>query len=614
MPFLNIDNNWSNLSQFYNQSFVNRPTIPSKAEQFLPFDDGFIRGGFSNTTLASVKDLVRIGKFITGLSNISKITDIKNTTFQSATKGLLFVTKQFGLQRSNPRIGDVNKTRLYNPLNTLLSVGGNAFGIRFNRFGLTPFSDFNYAEYAKKSEENSTFFSPIFLSGFTNDTGGPYTPSATIIDKIQNTLSTITVKGKTTKSKIQSGYTNQPSRLISHLGKLIDNDGSTNPITLSGPYLGGPDSAYGIGITQIRTTGDSVTNKNGGYSNLSRLGDLLRPTDPQSKYINYYYGPVKGIKFNYTEAEKQMLETSNLIYHFSKLTSFAIGVSDQIIEDPTINENNKSFIPLEYTYGVSSANPDVNIDSINFINITKSKTFYDNVVKRNSAITDSTISNGEYGKDIIKFRIEILNNNEPTSGGVINTEVYAFRAYIDDFNDNIDAKWNPYRYMGRGEEFYIYEGFSRDISVAFTVFAHSKSEMKPIYQKINNLMSSFTPDYSASNLMRGNVGYLTVGDYLYRQPGIFTSMKISNLLDTHWETNLDGDTYELPKYLKISLAFKPIHSFVPRRNYVNKETSAFITPDVVHYNDPYISKFNATKDAQVNLFMPTIARKIEKKQ
>ena len=300
MPFLNIDNNWSNLAQFYNQSFVNRPTIPSKAEQFLPFDDGFIRGGLTNATLASVKDVIRIGKFITGLSNISKITDIKNTTFQSATKGLLFVTKQFGLQRSNPRIGDVNKTRLYNPLNTLLSVGGNAFGIRrFNRFGLTPFSDFNYAEYAKKSEENSTFFSPIFLSGFTNDTGGPYTPSATIIDKIQNTLSTITVNSKKTKSKIQSGYTNQPSRLISHLGKLIDNDGSTNPITLSGPYLGGPDSAYGIGITQIRTTGDSVTNKNGGYSNLSRLGDLLRPTDPQSKYINYYYGPVKGIKFNY---------------------------------------------------------------------------------------------------------------------------------------------------------------------------------------------------------------------------------------------------------------------------------------------------------------------------
>ena len=99
MPFLNLDNNYSNLAQFYNQSFVNRPSIPTKAEQFLPFDDGFIRGGITNATLASTKDVIRIGKFITGLSNISKITNIKDTTLQTATKGILFLTKQFGLQQ-----------------------------------------------------------------------------------------------------------------------------------------------------------------------------------------------------------------------------------------------------------------------------------------------------------------------------------------------------------------------------------------------------------------------------------------------------------------------------------------------------------------------------------
>ena len=136
MPFLNLDNNYSNLAQFYNQSFVNRPSIPTKAEQFLPFDDGFIRGGITNATLASTKDVIRIGKFITGLSNISKITDIKATTLQTATKGILFLSKQVGLQRTNPRLEwDRSNplppllggaTRQFTGVGMLESVGGNA--------------------------------------------------------------------------------------------------------------------------------------------------------------------------------------------------------------------------------------------------------------------------------------------------------------------------------------------------------------------------------------------------------------------------------------------------------------------------------------------------------
>ena len=166
--------------------------------------------------------------------------------------------------------------------------------------------------------------------------------------------------------------------------------------------------------------------------------------------------------------------------------------------------------------------------------------------------------------------------------------------------------------MGRGEEFYVYNGFTRDISIGFTVFAHSKSEMRPLYTKINNLMSSFTPDYSAAGLMRGNVGYLTVGDYLYRVPGVFTSMKITNLLETHWETNLDGDTYELPKLMNITMAFKPIHSFVPRRNYAGKEKAAFITPDVANYTDAGASTYDKENKKIANKFMPTIAQEAPK--
>jgi hypothetical protein len=97
--------------------------------------------------------------------------------------------------------------------------------------------------------------------------------------------------------------------------------------------------------------------------------------------------------------------------------------------------------------------------------------------------------------------------------------------------------------------------------------------------------------------MRGNIGYLTVGDYLYRQPGVFTDIKLSGLLDGSWETGYDNNglpngQYQVPRMIKVQLAFKPIHTFLPRRNYRSKDASGkvgqnfpapFITPDKVAY-------------------------------
>jgi hypothetical protein len=121
--------------------------------------------------------------------------------------------------------------------------------------------------------------------------------------------------------------------------------------------------------------------------------------------------------------------------------------------------------------------------------------------------------------------------------------------------------------------------------------------MAPLYSKLNYLMSAMTPDYSSQLKMRGNIGYLTVGDYLFRQPGIFTDIKLSGMLDGSWETGLNNDgtsngQYQVPRMIKVGLSFKPIHTFLPRRNYSSKDTSGlvqqpfpapFITPDKVAY-------------------------------
>ena len=376
-------------------------------------------------------------------------------------------------------------------------------------------------------------------------------------------------------------YAYLPNRLLQNLNKVITFDVTnkevgTNSVILSNTF-GGPKSLYGIGYTVIRTESDQRTNITNKEDDPKNKANILNGFIPLS------YAEIAKISYSSLDnKEKKYIPVDN-----SSISSTSAGTTN-----------------VEITYGVSHIgnkdNTTRKVDSINVINVIDSKTFYDtnNVKLKSSEVLTDFKDNvaGNYGKDIIKFRIEFLNNDSQTANAAlnaVNTDVLAFRAYIDDFNDGMTAKWNSYKYMGRGEDFYIYEGFTRDIGLAFTIYTHSGDEMRPIYKKLNYLMSTFTPDYSSANRMRGNIAYLTVGDYLYRQPGVFTDIKLSGMLDTHWEIGQDKypngqkdaegnaifENYlELPKHIKVNLSFKPIHTFLPRKASGGAKPT-FITPD-----------------------------------
>ena len=616
MPFLKLDNAWSDLASSYNQNFSNKPSIPSI--NYNSFDDGLIRGGLLNATLSSVRDTARIGKFFV------------------SGKGVLFAAKQVGLQLSNPKLEQPasssnslsnNNTRLYNlGLNTLAQIPINAFGGHIIRHGITPVGGVGFLGGDSKGNINGYNYEKIALEN--NDKGN--------------------------------------NRLVGYLDKISNSPSGTTPITLLS-YNGGASSIYGIGNTEIKTT-TLKTDKNfinflsynnlkiyfNGYRDNANAGTLnfKNITDSKTesaKYLRTQSGNAQfvaniaqskaseydqlinlpGINRPYgygfaSDAEAANIQSNRLNYQAdqlnkeaSQLEKEAADRSKQSKDNFGANKNADFSVWLHQNYtssniqsrigvGASKYGPNglklkPTVDAINAINIVNSQVFYSNSLKSN---TDSNIPkyalnkadkeiSGNFGRDIIKFRIEFLNNDAPTiedtnKNQILNTDVLAFRAYLDDFSDGMNAKWNPYRYMGRGEEFYVYEGFSRDISVAFTLHAHSEEEMKPIYQKLNYLMSSFTPDYSSGGKMRGNIGYLTVGDYLYRQPGVFTDIKLSGMLETGWEIGINevgerNGQYEVPKHIKVALSFKPIHTFLPRKvKYTDGKSdinAPFITPD-----------------------------------
>lgn len=171
------------------------------------------------------------------------------------------------------------------------------------------------------------------------------------------------------------------------------------------------------------------------------------------------------------------------------------------------------------------------------------------------------------GNDLVKFSIGILQNN----GTGISNYIH-FRAFIEGFSDSYSANWSDVQYVGRGDKFYNYGGFTREISMGWTVYAQSKAELIPMYKKLNYLATSLAPDYSSGGFMRGSLARLTVGGYLYNQLGIIKGITYTIPDESTWEIgideegNYDNTVKELAHMIKVSgFTFIPIQDNVPQK-------------------------------------------------
>jgi hypothetical protein len=231
-------------------------------------------------------------------------------------------------------------------------------------------------------------------------------------------------------------------------------------------------------------------------------------------------------------------------------------------------------------------------------------------------------------RDIIKFAFEVIDNDNPAQ-----TVPLHFRAYVTNFSDNIGAEWDSKKYMGRGENFYTYQGFTREISFNLKVAAQSKQEMMPLYQKLNYLASSLHPDYQeGTGFMRGNLHKLTIGEWFYRTPGVLKSMNVTIEDIYPWEikytepetrrftgsdfpknvdpnsswkngtnssnspfedSNSDADMMELPQVLSINFTFSPILNNLPKLA-KDKFGNFTATPILIsdHGNENFVKRVN----------------------
>ncbi len=437
-----------------------------------------------------------------------------------SVRGLLFTTKQIALERQNPKMVGID--RVYLPTNTLSQALLLPEGFHLNKQGLDPF-ELGYAQGGRRGYYFST---------------------------VNQTLT-----GNEIENRLTIAYTAKIAN--KGLGGL-----TINPFGITGPndtdnllqYSGGPNAVLGLGNTRIKLAGNGAG----------------LPRDRTNTYKLVAQPSIDGV---YTFDSSLFSQQTPFIERKSTILS---GLTDY---RQTINESGNSVLPetiyadfnREYTYRTSTTyyrlidplklknpNGSVSVDEINASSLT-------------NELNASDPNLNLFESDLIKFFFEVI---DPVSTSN-NSDFLFFRAYLTSIGDGFKADWQPYKYVGRAENFYRYGGFSRDVQLSFIIYAHSRAEMKPLYEKLNRLVGVTAPTYGGNGYMLGNFIKLTVGTYFNRVPGIINNINLKPSFEAGWDINrtIDGlpikteeDDYlgQIPRMIEVDMTFTPIHDFAPQ--------------------------------------------------
>jgi len=427
------------------------------------------------------------------------------------TGGLIFAAKQNALTVTGVKTIASAPKRSYLPTNTAaqIAVGANE-GLHFIKDGLTPdIDDTNKYEYLQRND-------------FSGNNGG--LNRLTVLKKAK-------LNGETNPSflSIQVNNTNE--------GVLLQ-------------YLGGPGSALGIGDTKIKRT--SYTEE---WNNNLAQKELKKQI----------------VALTYNQLDSQVSLTRLTGTGIASIGNFLITLNNNSEASPSVKENilgrltDYAQFNRDKTFGTGDSGNSSDLNRQTYYEGDPIVTKGTDLVNYNSIYKSSEAKTGQGYDDIIKFNFGVLDNNNPEEKTYVH-----LRAYLTQFSDSHQATWNSFKYMGRGENFYRYEGYDRSMSIGFRIYVHSRAELFPVYKKLNYLASIMAPDYSNNGFMRGNIVYLTIGDYIVNVPGIMENIEYQIPEDSSWEIArnnegaVDPNAAELPLLIDASFNFKPIHNFLPR--------------------------------------------------
>ena len=551
--------------------------IPQRLESInfansLLGSDFLIRGGVRSVS-SVLEDEVRLGKWF--------------SSFNSAD-GFLFVAKQNLLSRHSPKTGIGQPENIYTPLSTLANAATNNIGLHFLKNGIIPKSRLDDSEkyfgktqeYNEKWEKFGVTNNNRLLLLYETNIITPTVSSDDIILGSEILNNGINILGQTNATDIvNQGINGTFGAAEEYTGfrETLGRYGISEDPTQLFNYQGGPNTLIS-GRSVIR----KVFNTNDGFDN-NKLKQGFSPLTGQ--YL--VYSPSQ------TQKRDQPKSTG---FGNSGIKNFERDLRNQI-ETGVEEKRRKELIgnPVDYTqfnrattFGEGDPGKKGRDRSAYYTTDLSNSTKFDEDVYQPDKInaqplySSTTPKTGDGLDDYIKFHIGVLNLDS-TSEEKEFTWIH-LRAALTSFNDDYNATWNEIKYMGRGNSFYKYGGFTRNITMGLDVIASSRYEQAFMYDKLNYLASVIGPNYSNVGYMRGNIIKLTVGDYLNDVYGVLTNLTYAIPQESPWDIGRKEDgkldtsgSLQLPHYIQISnFGFTPIHSFMENSispTYVNGTNS-----------------------------------------
>jgi hypothetical protein len=181
-----------------------------------------------------------------------------------------------------------------------------------------------------------------------------------------------------------------------------------------------------------------------------------------------------------------------------------------------------------------------------------------------------TLNKSGVTQDFIKFlitgpKLSPSNMNSTT----VEDDIFAFRASNLSVDDSFQASYTAIQMIGRADPNYHYNGFSRDVSISFTVYATDRDELKPIWRKLNYLASYTAPIYDGQQLgLTAPWVRLTLGDIFVQQPALISSVNYTLIdSDTPMEINIEKDPQmmQVPHGVKVTLQMYMISDSLPQK-------------------------------------------------
>ena len=586
------------------------------------FDDGLIRGGIIGTINASVVDTLRIGKFFVdfpkgplflakqvGLQLTNPRIESANQPTNKATSGQGFLNNaiNFVSNVANKIENAVGPTRIYNlGINTLAQVPVNAIGGHIVRHGFLPTNDeskyyFNVVRDNNFVNENNRLvrLSQTIIGNsddidtYIGGAGSVYGIGSTTIRRRSNyiwlnqdiTANKFATTGSLTLSNMFAGYT----RNTKNAHEVVNVDGrflrasnyTTSPFsnfvsfTAKGTSISSDSNLLPRTLENfIADTSDpyntpGIAGRNPDLPALDDINDLVfnGPSSYPDPNIgsapfsldlpNNTYGDYNGVKLavdNLTSPNNLGIYAT-LIKGQSNAQDGRLPTSQKSSKSPTYTNGYGEVVTIKKPW--NKATREIRIgsgrkDEINLTPLFTGDAHFAGDTSPGSSKKDNI-------RDLIRFRIQAVDTDNPNSG-----QWMVFRAYLTDLSDSVDATWNEVKYAGRGDKFWIYDSVSRKINISFKVAALSAEEMKPMYNKLNFLMSNLMPDYSGV-LMRGPLVRISVGSWIDCQLGKLDSLSYKVPQDSPWEIALDKpeggkQLLILPHVIEVTLSFTPIGS------------------------------------------------------